>query len=718
MRKLKFDYADLDARSKKVDEVSERLKKEFFGIDKQIDQLVNAFKTWYLFPQFQDRPVVVNLYGMTGVGKTDLVNKLMQHMDMEKDKIYYNFAAIEELRAFDVEDDIEDDIYDKQHNKVFIFDEFQYAATLDEDGNEKKDRSGLKPFWELIDTGILNKRITHSNLITMGTTISNLIYINERMHIKLEKGRWMNEEECLTALDPWTISSMANTLNIDRDKYCNFKKKRKETDEDGIDEEVGPRLYRRSGGNDVENWADTAIVQKQALDTFYRSLRRVIDREIEEVEFFKELYTMEIDELILRLTEIQTAAMKGYKLDFKESLIFVIANLDEAYKLSFDVDPDMSPDQFRKISERITIVDIKKALQKRFRNEQIARLGNIHIIYPSFDGETFRKIISTGLTAYANDIKDKLDVTLEFDQSINDIIFKEGVFPTHGTRPIFSSIYEIVKSKLPAVLRQSYLQGIAEDYCAIRMSYATNNIAVQYLNCDGEEIGRLDIPQRFRVEDLRKNTKDNNQAISALHESGHFVACMAYTGQFPEKVVSRTANSGTGGFVLHGIDDDEFSTKCDLLNHIKVCVGGFVAEKLVFGDNDRTMGASSDLSVATQTAVKMIRRLGMDYDNFPFVSTRNPDSADLYVWDEDQQRIADAATQMIKDCIEEVETLFDDSDWRLLLQKSAQFLACHNIMKPSTMKRLYKIIPENKRTTVRDKKYYRRLIDSLSQSVE
>ena len=36
---------------------------------------------------------------------------------------------------------------------------------------------------------------------------------------------------------------------------------------------------------------------------------------------------------------------------------------------------------------------IKEALKSRFRIEQIARLGNNHIIYSAFSSETYRKLI-------------------------------------------------------------------------------------------------------------------------------------------------------------------------------------------------------------------------------------------------------------------------------------------------------------------------------------
>ena len=44
---------------------------------------------------------------------------------------------------------------------------------------------------------------------------------------------------------------------------------------------------------------------------------------------------------------------------------------------------DIEADIFRAYTEKITIVDIKNALSRKFKPEQVARFGNIHLIYKS-----------------------------------------------------------------------------------------------------------------------------------------------------------------------------------------------------------------------------------------------------------------------------------------------------------------------------------------------
>ena len=64
---------------------------------------------------------------------------------------------------------------------------------------------------------------------------------------------------------------------------------------------------------------------------------------------------------------------------------------------------------------------------------------------------------------------------LQFEDSIKKIIYDEGVYPTHGTRPIFSTVYEIVKSRLPEIIRQICEKGIKDDVTYISYAFDENN---------------------------------------------------------------------------------------------------------------------------------------------------------------------------------------------------------------------------------------------------
>lgn len=63
------------------------LKNEFFGIDKTVDELINNTRSWYVLNTYQTRPLVVNLWGLPGVGKTSLVLRLSELLSCQ-DQLY------------------------------------------------------------------------------------------------------------------------------------------------------------------------------------------------------------------------------------------------------------------------------------------------------------------------------------------------------------------------------------------------------------------------------------------------------------------------------------------------------------------------------------------------------------------------------------------------------------------------------------------------------
>jgi cell division protease FtsH len=55
-----------------------------------------------------------------------------------------------------------------------------------------------------------------------------------------------------------------------------------------------------------------------------------------------------------------------------------------------------------------------------------------------------------------------------------------------------------------------------------------------------------------------------------------------------------------------------YQTKKDIIANIKVALGGRAAEELIFGKDNITTGASSDLQKATEMTLSMIGSYGMD----------------------------------------------------------------------------------------------------------
>ena len=54
------------------------LKSHFCGLDGIIDHIIKSIEVWYVMPELMTRPMIMNLWGLTGVGKTDLVRRLVK----------------------------------------------------------------------------------------------------------------------------------------------------------------------------------------------------------------------------------------------------------------------------------------------------------------------------------------------------------------------------------------------------------------------------------------------------------------------------------------------------------------------------------------------------------------------------------------------------------------------------------------------------------------
>jgi cell division protease FtsH len=151
----------------------------------------------------------------------------------------------------------------------------------------------------------------------------------------------------------------------------------------------------------------------------------------------------------------------------------------------------------------------------------------------------------------------------------------------------------------------------------------------------------------------------------AYHEAGHaLVACACPYSDPVQKVTIVPRGYGALGYVLRLPEDDRhIQTRAELETNIKVALGGTVAEELIFGPNEISTGAASDLEKLNQIARRMVTMYGMsrlgriyfrDGEISPFLQSHFPDGVhgaaaetareiDLEV-----KRIVDAATEEVR----------------------------------------------------------------------
>ena len=710
-----MDIKDIQEKERKLLEVQSVLKSEFIGIDSVIDGIISNVRVWYLFPKMISKPLVINLWGLTGCGKTSLVYRLCELLDINGKTITYNLAKLDEDNSSELEDNITDNISNKERNPVFIFDEFQFAATKSEDGKEKDNKTALKTIWEIIDSGIFKSKIDRY-VMNHFMTILYLTSYMEKSGVNIVNGKLTSIDKVVgnqimvtdskgegTSIDDLTKSNNAD-MQLLVDRYFNYEGKKYSDDgEDNSWCDVIDRYVR----NDETYWASAKTIA--TLLTIYKL---TIDDTVQLIQFKKMLQDMDIEQFLLLMYKLETKSKAGFCHDYSGSLVFVIGNVDEAYTVSYNVNPDMDADQFHELTSKLSMVDIKEALQERFRNEQIARLGNIMFMYPSFSSDNFTNIIKLRLSQYKKRVYDNFGVNIEFDKSIVDIIYKDGVFPTQGTRPVFSSVYEIVETKLPHIMLTAYDSGNYEIE-KVLLSYDDNKVIAD-IKYKGDKEMRKEFNQELKIEDLRKNKRDEQQALTAVHESMHFVMYAKLFGKMPEKLVSNCVSGGANGFMMPSCDDKDFSSKGDYLAHIQVCLAGYVAERTVFGNNEMSSGASMDLIAATTTASNMVRDFGMYTENlspcvYTYLTDPNSSRGGGIINDEECNSRANATiASILNECEKEVENTLNDKEWRAMFSESAQYLFDNVSMPKEKMREIYERVSEKKRKKcLRNESFYR-----------
>lgn len=141
----------IETRKNVLLEAAITLKTEFVGIDTIIDTILKSVTPWYLYPAMQKRPTIINLWGMTGVGKTSVVKRLVELLSFQKQFYHFDMGATSEkntsLKMFFRELIITDEPFPF----ILALDEFQYARTLK--GGDEYENAYSRVIWELFDTG-------------------------------------------------------------------------------------------------------------------------------------------------------------------------------------------------------------------------------------------------------------------------------------------------------------------------------------------------------------------------------------------------------------------------------------------------------------------------------------------------------------------------------------------------------------------------------------
>lgn len=105
---------------------------------------------------------------------------------------------------------------------------------------------------------------------------------------------------------------------------------------------------------------------------------------------------------------------------------------------------------------------------------------------------------------------------------------------------------------------------------------------------------------------------EKERKVTAYHEAGHAIVGLSMPAGDPVYKVTIIPRSRALGVTLFLPETDRHSySKQELESRVAMCFGGRVAEELIFGKEEVTVGASDDIKKATEICRNMVTRWGL-----------------------------------------------------------------------------------------------------------
>lgn len=189
--------------------------------------------------------------------------------------------------------------------------------------------------------------------------------------------------------------------------------------------------------------------------------------------------------------------------------------------------------------------------------------------------------------------------------AVPDVRGREAILKVHAkNKPLAEDVdlHQIAQTtagftgaELESLLNESAILAAKDDRMFIRQ----------------QDIKSAFIKVGIGMEKKSRVISDKEKRITAYHETGHAILFHVLPDMEPVYTISIIPTGmGAAGYTMPLPEkDDMFETRGRMLQHIMVCLGGRIAEELIF--EDITTGASQDIRQATSLAKAMVTRYGM-----------------------------------------------------------------------------------------------------------
>ena len=189
-----------------------------------------------------------------------------------------------------------------------------------------------------------------------------------------------------------------------------------------------------------------------------------------------------------------------------------------------------------------------------------------------------------------------------------------------------------------------------------------------------ESIDIKEIGMRNEVREEEEFSTDTDAiggpSFIAIHEVGHAIAGLANNCLNIERITILGRGS-IAGYVEHKRNSGNPVTKRDYINRIITCMGGRVAEEMIYGPEYISRGASQDIQDASDYAREMVTQYGFS-DEIGFMAVGQLSEGYLgnefsYLVGEDIRNLAEAEqSRILKECMEETRNILSENKEILL----------------------------------------------------
>lgn len=535
----------------------EHLRSTHLGINDAIDRVVEAVRPWYLLADAQTRPRVVGLWGMTGTGKSSLVRSLVAYLGLQ-DRTFWLDAG--EHGRHDWLDGVLDRMRENHQNSPFVLvvDEFQHARTV-KGGIEHDEPPELRRLWELIDSGraIVQPGYRHG--------LRALIDLEDQFQTMLRLGVTIKHGKVTGGQDIYRKVMAAHGVN----------------------------------GSATPLWALPENVWDHLRDQFTQPISLL--------EFQRQLEQLDGEGVHALLRALVTSCINPEPVDGSKALILVLGNLDELYSSGRVPLPELDPEVLLSRHRDLSTTSIQQSLMGMFRVEQVARMGTDHVVFPPMGRSAVEATVAAETEVITSRLSEHGGLRLRTTKALRDRIQRTSTIAVLGARPVVAAVHRI----LPALYAQVLTRSAPGTYDHCMMDNVDGQV-VAYLKSGGNtEVLSLHWPVP-----PQKGPEQHPEDVRhyAVHEAGHVVCGVRLRGLKALQACARTSSERIGGFVIWAHPSRVVVTRAQVVPQLACMLGGWAAERLVYGADGVSTGCHDDLQNAAQLALDLVKEHGFGDD--------------------------------------------------------------------------------------------------------